>query len=305
MSLPELQIPIRLYWDLTPLPAQPLDYERICGEIAALKILSVDLTATGPGLPEDGLTVLAELAAARVAVTLTLSPQALSAAADSLAAATFAALLVEIDRADALDSLEIPPLLRQRPLGISFPVTAATWQEVPQVVQLAAARGFTRLVFPMQRLYDGQPAFHLPRTDLDALAARFAAMERPADLRITAHDPFLWKAIFPGQAFPEGRCQAANTMVAISADGGVYPCPVMPVLLGSLRERSLKEIVMGAGKGELRARLLKPPQRCLACGELAGCHGACRGRGEYTTGSWEEPDPGCGVVIPGPAGAKP
>jgi GeoRSP system SPASM domain protein len=293
MSLPELQIPIRLYWDLTPLPAQPLDYGRICGEIAALKILSVDLTATGPALPQACLTVLMGLAAARVAVTLTVSPQALPAAAESLAAATLAALLVEIDRAAALDSLDIPLPLRQRPLGISFPVTAANWQELPELVGNVASLGFSRLVLPMQRLYSGEAAFHLPRTELTTLASRFAAMELPAALRITAHDPFLWKAIFPDQAFPEGRCQAANTMVAVAADGGVYPCPVMPVLLGSLREHSLREIVMGDGKRELRARLLQPPQHCLECGELSGCHGACRGRGEYATGSWEEPDPGC------------
>jgi GeoRSP system SPASM domain protein len=112
-------------------------------------------------------------------------------------------------------------------------------------------------------------------------------------LKITVHDPFVWRAIFPDTPFPEGRCQAANTMLAIDSSGIVYPCPVMPVAIGDLKKQTLKEIAASAAKKELRARLLQLPQDCSGCAAAEACKGGCRGRGERVFGSWEGIDPGC------------
>ena len=72
-------------------------------------------------------------------------------------------------------------------------------------------------------------------------------------LRLTIHDPFLWRAFNPGIPFPQGGCQAANTMIAISPDRGVYPCPTLPVRLGELDSLSLKQIIASPAKKEFRS----------------------------------------------------
>jgi len=291
MSLPELATPIRLYWDLTPLPGSPVDQEKICRDIIALKILSLDLTATGPVLPAVCFSILDLCRSSRLAVTLTISPAALTAEVRSrLAAAPPKELLLEITTMEQL-ATKVP--LAAEVTGISFPVNAGSWRQLPALFRFAFANGVKRLVLPMQRLYSGEKPFHLTRKQLATLTTELAPVPRDPALRITVHDPFLWRGIFPQTPFPEGRCQAANTMLAIDPGGVVYPCPVMPVPLGDLNTTSLRDVARGEAKKELRAKILRLPEECRDCTDAEACKGGCRGRGERLTGSWDGIDPAC------------
>jgi GeoRSP system SPASM domain protein len=291
MSLPELTTPIRLYWDLTPLPESPPDHEKICGEIVGLKILSLDLTATGESVPETCFPILGQCRSARLAVTLTLSPAAVTAELlRTIALAPPKELLLEIT-----DMGQLPPgtPLPAGVAGLSFPVNGDTWQQIPDLFRFAFHQGIGRLVLPMQRLYAGELAFHLTRAQLGDLTAALSPVPRDAGLRVTVHDPFLWRGIFPDTPFPEGRCQAANTMLAIDREGIVYPCPTMPVPLGDLKVTSLREIARGEAKRALRAEITRLPEDCSDCSDAAGCKGGCRGRGQQLSGSWDGIDPAC------------
>ena len=291
MSLPELATPIRLYWDLTPLPEQPVDHEKICGEIIALKILSLDLTATGEALPDVCFRVLEMCRSSRLAVTLTVSREALTEEIRTrLAVAPPKELLLEITSLQQLSQLTpLPPEVA----GISFPVSDNSWEQIPGLFLFAFENGCKRLVLPMQRLYSGERAFHLTRRQLATLTTGLMPIPRNPALRVTVHDPFLWRGIFPDTTFPEGRCQAANTMLSIDQNGLVYPCPTMPVALGDLNTSSLRDIARGNAKKELRANLLRLPGDCVTCSDAGACKGGCRGRGERLGGSWEGIDPAC------------
>ncbi len=291
MTLPELTTPIRLYWDLTPLPSAPPDHGKICAEIIDLKILSLDLTATGSTVPEACFSILEQCRTARLAVTLTLSPEALSEeVGQRLAAAPPKELLIQVTGPDRFPPhRSLPPGVD----GISFPVTGDTWRRIPDLFRFAADSGCRRLVLPMQRLYAGEEAFYLSRRELEALTAELAPIPRDPDMRVTVHDPFLWRGIFPHTPFPEGRCQAANTMLAIDPKGVVYPCPTMPVPLGDLASGTLRDIARGEAKKELRKKLLRLPAACVGCVDAGSCTGGCRGRGEQLGGSWEGIDPAC------------
>jgi GeoRSP system SPASM domain protein len=291
MSLPELATPIRLYWDLTPLPDAPVDQERICREIIALKILSLDLTATGESVPGVCFPILEQCASARLAVTLTVSPAALTAdVLLRLAPAPPKELLLEITD---LGQLSAATALPAGVAGISFPVNDSTWRQIPDLFRFAHASGISRLVLPMQRLYRGEKAFHLTRAQLGELTAALAPVPRSPSLRVTVHDPFLWRGVFPETPFPEGRCQAANTMLAIDQKGIVYPCPTMPVPLGDLNATSLGDIARGESKRSLRGEITRLPEDCSDCSDAAGCKGGCRGRGQQLSGSWDGIDPAC------------
>jgi GeoRSP system SPASM domain protein len=145
----------------------------------------------------------------------------------------------------------------------------------------------------MQRLYKGEVPFHIPAQGLKVISDSLSTFQPDPCLKITVHDPFVWRAIFPHSPFPEGRCQAANTMLSIDQDGVVYPCPVMPIPLGNLNEMTLKEIAKGELKKAVRSRLLSLPGECAECADAESCKGGCRGRGERVSGSWEALDPGC------------
>lgn len=291
MSLPELTTPIRIYWDLTPLPASPVDAEKICVEIIDQKVLSLDLTATGEVLPDDCFTILELCRSARIAATLTVSPTVLTERTClRLAVAPPKELLVEITDTGGLPAGTGLP---SEVAGISFPVIESNWQQLPAIFRFAFDNGCRRLVLPMQRLYSGEKPFHLTRQQLETLTRELQHIPRGQDMRITVHDPFLWRGVFPETPFPQGRCQAANTMLAIDPAGVVYPCPTMPIPLGDLNAESLDDITRGRVKKELRARLLRLPAGCDACGDATACKGGCRGRGNQLTGSWDGIDPAC------------
>ncbi len=291
MSLPELVTPIRIYWDITPLPESWPDHDRIAAEIIDLKILNLDITATGSSVPPVCFVVLARLAASRIGVTLTISPAALTVAVErELAAAPPKELLLEVRNIHELHTL-LP--LNAVVAGISFPLCSSNWRQIPEVINFSATKGLKRLVFPMQRLYHGEIPFHIPKPGLEEIAAALCSYHPDPAMRITVHDPFVWRAIFPHTPFPEGRCQAANTMLSIDSSGVVYPCPVMPIALGDLTTASLKEIAKGAAKKELRAQLLRLPKGCSDCAAAEACKGGCRGRGELVFGTWDGIDPGC------------
>jgi len=290
MNLPELSTPIRLYWDITPLPDIPVDLTRICGEIISLKILSLDLTASGSDvLPDSCFEIIEQCRTAHLPVTLTLSPEALTEATSlRLAANPPKELLFRINDTD-----DLPSALPAEIDGISFPVTEQNWRQLPELFRFAFEQGCKRLVLPMQRLYTGEQPFHLTRRELETLILELSPIPRHPAMGVTVHDPFLWRGVFPETPFPQGRCQAANTMLSISPHGIVYPCPTMPLPLGDLKKESLRDIARGSAKKELRAHLLRLPEGCSSCEEAAACKGGCRGRGERLSGSWDGIDPAC------------
>lgn len=291
MSLPELSTPIRIYWDLTPLPAQPPDYGKIAADIITLKILNLDITATGQAIPQACFSVIKTCATARMGVTLTISPGALTGdVIETLSLAPPKELLFEVAALDELSALSPLPA---SVAGISFPLGDENWQQIPDIIRFCSRHGFKRLVFPMQRLYGGEVPFHIPAHGLATISDSLSAFTPDPGLRITVHDPFVWRAIFPHTPFPNGRCQAANTMLSIDQHGVVYPCPVMPIPLGNLQEMTLKKIAGSELKKAVRARILALPGECIGCTMAESCQGGCRGRGERLSGSWESLDPGC------------
>jgi GeoRSP system SPASM domain protein len=298
MNIRELKTPIRIYWDLAP--QTQLDHRQIAEQIAGLKILSLDLTETAPAVSGACLAILERLKTEQIAVSLTL-PLVAATPAALLQLSRFRLKTVSIGIAGAHE-LPAVQLLRYAAseagagaglqVGVSCQVTSHNYRDLPALLAFCVEQG-APLVLPMQRMELGGDCFGLERGERQELSRRLSEINRPEKMRITIHDPFLWRVFFPTTAFPEGSCQAANTMLHIAANGEVYPCASLPVRLGSLAETTLSAIATSVEKRELRERLISPPQGCLACDELASCLGGCRGRGYCTTDSWEEPDPGC------------
>ena len=297
MKLKELTTPIRMYWDIGPTDHIGLsDYQRIAGEIAATKFLSLQITETAPVLSEAALTALETLASKPVALSLVLTQPTLDDHLFSLLR-RFHLTTLFLTASTVAELIAIPAaggrVAGKPDIGISFPVTRENYRDLPAVLSLCAEKAVQHLLLPMQRLLNGEKCFWLTREERDALTKRLMQIDRPAGLKITIHDPFLWKAFYPSVDFPGGGCQAANTMLYISTDADVYPCPVMPLKLGTLMGSSLRDLIRSEQKQEIRKNIITAARPCVECEELQSCRGGCRGRVYAVHSSFQDADPAC------------
>ncbi|HWR57895.1 MAG TPA: GeoRSP system SPASM domain protein [Thermodesulfovibrionales bacterium] len=297
MNLKELSFPLRIYWDLKPEPDKPtLNITQICKGIAEVKALSLSLLDAGAQLSDSCIEILEKVKDQDISVDLTVSHSSLNPSiTEFLSRLKVNELLIDASTDDDLRSLvEIVRWNKDgnMSLGVSFNADGGNYRSIPAVVSFCRGNDITRLAFPMQRLTEKGDCFYIGREEGRALALKLSELNID-NMKLTIHDPFLWRVFYPGIAFPGCGCQAANTMAHISSDGDVYPCPSMPFVLGDPRKETLKTILSSAHKKSLRKGLIVPPEECLGCGELDQCMGGCRGRTFALSGSFDRRDPAC------------
>ncbi len=285
----ELALPITVYWDLTSNTPNDSLLLSCCDQILECRPLMLQLYDPSPVLSEGALAVLGAFKGSGVSVSLTM-PYSGLVSLDSTSMDEFGIkeLLVAINSPLSLLSIPLIPKL-----GLAFFVSSDNWHALPDVVLLCRNQEINRLVLPMQRLYLGEEPFLLTKVEQRILENNLAVIGGTSDLRLTIHDPFLWRAFNPGIPFPQAGCQAANTMISISPVGDVFPCPTLPELLGNIRSTSLKDIITSPAKRELRKKITKSPIACNSCLEIAVCRGGCRGRSLVKYGSFDDVDDAC------------
>lgn len=295
MSLGELARPITIYWDITPLPPFPLDYPLICTQIKESKPLQLHLLDKTSPLSQPVYSILGQFQGTSIATVLTTVLHGLnSSCLDRLASLGLRGLL--LCTASYSEMAGIPATVDavggRFATGVAFQVNRQNWEELPQVVEFCLEHCILSLTLPMQRLYDNESPLVLDLHEQTMLAESLAKLDY-SSLRLTIHDPFLWRAFNKAIPFPGGGCQAANTMLAIAPDGTVYPCPTLPLPLGNLQTSTLTEILASTIKKDVRRMLLEPPTACATCEDLRECRGGCRGRSYVVRGELSGIDPAC------------
>lgn len=292
----ELASPITIYWDLPPDPPENSQLQRICAEISNCRPLMLQLFSNSASPSAGLLFVLKQLQNSGMAISLTTPVRSFDTLSANLLneSGLKELLLYTESMTDLLEMTDsgVRSFEKASP-GISFSTNRTNWRQLSEVVSWCKNNGITRLVLPMQRLYNNERPFFITVAEQKELADALGQAGGAQDLNLTIHDPFLWRAFNPALPFPQAGCQAANTMIAIAPDGGVYPCPTLPVQLGSLSSSSLKEIISAPLKKQFRSSLLQVPGQCLECSEVAVCRGGCRGRGFVIQGTLGGIDPAC------------
>jgi GeoRSP system SPASM domain protein len=232
-----------------------------------------------------------------IAASLTISASALGpSTTDLFTDSKVRTIFIEIGSIDELRS-SIEEIKKHEsvnlPIGIYFRVNRGNYRDLPDLLSLCIAHGVVYLVLPMQRLIKDRDCFYISRNEREELARDLDRIDKPEGMRLVINDPFLWKAFYPEVQYPEGGCQAANSMIYVSPEGDVYPCPAMPVRLGNLMVTPLEEILLSSKKTEIRKNIVHPAERCLDCDALKQCMGGCKGRVYALRGSFNEPDPAC------------
>ncbi len=297
MNLKELSSPIRIYWDIDS-TKQPISQgeRKIAEEIAVNKILSLQLTESAPVISRSCHAILESLKDISISISLVAPIEALDTQAlRLLRGLSVRAILVLTASQDELSAIsDIERQTGGKPsVGVSFPVTRANVHKLPDMLRSCVDRNVANVLLPMQRLIVKDECFLLSNEETRELTSRLRGLDMPIGMKITIHDPFLWRAFYPHAKFPDGGCQAANTMLYISPESEVYPCPMLPYELGNLSNQSLNNIIHSNLKRELRKKLISSPQACLNCSELNQCRGGCRGRAYKITKSLQQRDPAC------------
>ncbi len=298
MNIKELAFPIRLYWDL-PLSFEGtlINYSSICEQIKEMKFFTLNIMVAGSRLSNICTKILGTLKNEMINISLTVSPSAMSAeTVDVLSGLNVNELLINIDKEEKLGFIaEIVQRYKDHTLtiGASFQVLERNYMHIPDVLSFCMTHDINRLVFPMQRISVEGDCFYVSREDGETITAGLREMNFEK-MKITIHDPFLWRIFYPAVSFPGGGCQAANSMVYISPESKVYPCPTMPIQLGDLKDELLKNILSSNAKKDLVKRLHQAPAECKGCDELSGCMGGCSGRVYVLDGTIRMRDPACG-----------
>ena len=296
MNLKELSSPIRMYWDIGNRPNDPIDYRAVAQDIAACKFLTLQITQTGPKLTESCLAILDTLKGKPIALSLATAGSALDdQTLELLRPIQLKLLLVSAGSVrDVPGIVEISKRTGTVPVGVAFPVTRSNFQELPDVLRSCIDSRIETLVLPMQRaMYTGTECFSFSLKERHELTSHLGGIPRPSWFRVIIHDPFLWRAFFPSMEFPDGGCQAANTLLFISPDGDLYPCPTLPIPLGNVLQTALQDIISSRLKKKVRNDILSIPPVCSTCEQADSCKAGCRGRAYMIHTSLENSDPAC------------
>ncbi len=282
--------PFIIYWDIDP-SASESDILRICNELAEAKIFVLNLRDLSSPLREAAKKVMDRLKSEQIKIHLTVSQDILGEQMEGLREVH---LYIQFERLEQFRSSldDIMKLMNQGyPVGVAFTLNKENFSGLPDFVSLCIENGITDITFPIQRAYEGEIFF----PDHES-ASRVSENLRKLDmetLNLSVHDPFLWKLMHDKENPNEDGCNGAKTMLFISKDLEVTPCPVMPFFMGNLHETSLKKIFSSEKRLMVREELSRSPGECVSCEIANKCKGGCRGRTYVLYNMFKKHDPAC------------
>lgn len=302
MNLSNLKVPIIVYWDYNHLVDIPLDViYSICDDLVKNRIFILHIWDSSPDLSTISSTILKKLKNEQVNIVLTVSYSAL----DSLEGIDFIPslrkILIHFESFEQLTSCsgKIRPYKKGIiPMGIAFPMKKATYRNIPDVLNVCLEENIKEIHFPIKRPGTDKEIF-TPDDKITRWLSHKIKHIGIDNLNINVHDPFLYKVFSNTDTGDTKGCQGANTMVYISDDLDITPCPLMPVVLGSLKNKSttLTDIFLSDKRQEIRRMLSVPPQECEQCYKMNSCRGGCRGRAYLLYETIDKRDPACHLIV--------
>lgn len=282
--------PFIIYWDIEPKASED-DILRICKELADAKIFVLNLRDLSSPLSEAAKKVMDRLKGEQIKIQLTVGQDILWEPMEGLRGVQ---VFIQFERLEQIrSSLDDILILVNRgySVGVSFDLNKDNFRELPDFISVCTENSITDIAFPIQRADEGE-IFYPDHESARNVSEDLRKLDMET-LSLSVHDPFLWKLLHDKENPNENGCNGAKTMMYISKDLEVTPCPVMPFPLGNLREISLKEIFSSAKRRIVREELSMSPGECIACDIANKCKGGCRGRTYVLFRIFDKKDPAC------------
>ncbi|MBI2855404.1 MAG: radical SAM protein [Chloroflexi bacterium] len=183
-------------------------------------------------------------------------------------------------------------------LPVLLQMTALPWnyQEIPDMVEFAYREGVTgfTLYFLVCTGRGEQLSDITPRQYEEALASLVEAQQLYPQMMVRARCAPQIARMASQQGSPlvgNAGCLAARHYCRITPEGNVTPCPYLPLVGGSIRERPFADI-WDNSPAFRRLRQEAPGGKCGICDFREMC-GGCRARAFALTGELTAEDPWC------------
>jgi GeoRSP system SPASM domain protein len=282
--------PFIIYWDVNPALSED-DILRICGELVDAKIFVLELRDLSSPLSGAAKIVLDRLKSEQIKINITVGKDL---HAQSIEALGGLQVFIEFDSFEkfqfSLDEI-LDRINQGYTIGVSFSINKTNFSELPAFIASCIENSINNIRFPIQRA-DDKEIFCPDPEDSRRLSGELNKLDM-GSLDLSIHDPFLWKLIHDKDNPNEDGCNGAKTMMYISGDLDVTPCPIMPYSMGNLSGASLKKICSSEERRQVRMELSKLPQECVSCDSAGKCRGGCRGRTYVLFNKFSRKDPAC------------
>lgn len=296
MNLDELGAPLIVYWDIKPqLPIDPQIIRRICDNLLANRIFILNLWNPSSYLSSETSIILGCLKNENINISLTVHHSVLNALDFTNFLPALKKILIQCDSIEQLSPITEKLQARKTNnflTGISFVLNEQNFVSIPDVLNLCIKSGINDIHFPIQRPGKNRKIFWLDPERKNLISERLRSISADR-LNLTIHDPFLWKVFNLASDRNARGCQGGNTMVYISGNMDVTPCPLLPIVLGNLGSTTLTAIFFSDEIQQIRKQLSITPEECGKCDELNACRGGCRGRTYVIHKTFDKRDPAC------------
>ncbi len=297
MNLNNLKVPLIVYWDITPLSdITPHAVHSICDDLVKNRIFVLHIWDSSPTISEESSLILKRLRNENINITLTISNSVVKSLKPRKFMPALKKILIHYETLEQLAS-ELEKIksyqIEELPIGIAFFVDEETYGNLPDVLKLCLEAGIKDIHFPIQRPKSDRRIFY-PDDEMTRWLLNEIKHIKINNLNINVHDPFLWTIFNNGVTTKNKKgCQGANTMVYISGDLDITPCPLLPIVLGNLRSTTLTGVFLSHERQQSLRRLSIPPEECRNCDRLNECGGGCRGRAYILYKTFDKRDPAC------------
>lgn len=296
MNLDELGAPLIVYWDINPqLPIDPQIIRRICDNLLTNRIFMLNLWDPSSYLSAGASIILECLKNENINISLTVHHSVLNALDFTNFLPALKKILIQCDSIEQLSPITEKLQARKTNkflTGISFVLSEQNFESILDALNLCIKSGINDIHFPIQRPGKNRKIFWLDSERKNLISERLRSISADR-LNLTVHDPFLWKLFNLASDRNERGCQGGNTMVYISGNLDVTPCPLLPIVLGNLESTTLTVIFLSDEIRQIRRQLSITPEECGKCDELNICRGGCRGRTYVIHKTFDKRDPAC------------
>ena len=296
MNLDELGAPLIVYWDLNPQPPiDPQIIQRICDNLLANRIFILNLWDPSSYLSAETSIIMECLRNENINISLTVHHSVLNALDFTNFLPALKKILIQCDSIEQLSPITEKLQTRKTNkflTGISFVLSEQNFESIPGALNLCIKSGINHIHFPIQRIGENRKIFWLDSQSKNLISEKLRSISADR-LNLTVHDPFLWKLFNPAFDRNARGCQGGNTMVHISGNLDVTPCPLLPIVLGNLESTTLTAIFLSDEIRQIRRQLSITPEECGKCDELNVCRGGCRGRAYVTHKTFDKRDLAC------------
>ena len=295
MNPDKLITPFIIYWDIDSSLSDDSIVLRVCDELIKSKIFVLNLRDISSSICAGTFAVLNSLRSEDIRIILTVQPSFfIKPNIKFLKGLRVRRIYIEVYSLQQLQSVIVgfkQGVAEECQAGVSFYINEKNFRDIPSIISLCSAHNIKHIQFPIQRV-DGNRV-HYPDPDSFGWLSDEIKKIPLARIDFSIHDPFLWELFYGSDNPKSDGCNGALTMMYISENFDVTPCPLIPITIGNLHSTDMKNIFLSEKRKEIRKSISVLPKECLECSALSKCKGGCRGRAYVLYSSFYYRDPAC------------